>query len=132
PLLRCAADDEIIAIFHPRIRLFLLETLLKRLTEKPVAVQQAIAGDGVVGGYRRVEKARRQTPQTTIAEGSIGFGLKDIDKFVAGIFHDRLGLIHQFKVGEVIQKRTTLQEFGRKIVLLTTLSIGLFGLFPIV
>ena len=68
-----ATDDEGVALFHPRIRVLSLETIVEELLEQSVAVQDAITGNGQVQGRARIQEARCQTTKTTIAQSGIGF-----------------------------------------------------------
>ena len=68
-----ATNNEGVALFHPRIRVLGLETIVEELLEEPVAVQDAITGDGKVQGCTRIKEARCQTAKTTITQSCIGF-----------------------------------------------------------
>ena len=127
-----AADDEVIAVFHPFIRLFLLEPILKGLAEKAVTVEQAITGDGVVLGDSGIEEAGGKAAEATVAERGIVLGVEDIAQLVIGSCGGCLGIVDQAQVGEVIEQRAALQELRGEVVLLAGGSVSRTGALPII
>lgn len=131
-LFRGTADDKVIAVFHPRIWLFLLEAILKGLSEKAVAVEKAIAGYGVVLSDSGIEEAGGKASEAAVAERGIMLGFEDIAQLVIGCLGRGLGIVNKTQVGEVIEQRASLQEFRREVVLLARFRVGSTGALPII
>ena len=73
-----AAHHERVAVFPPGVGLLRLEPIIENLFEETVAVEDAIAGDRIVLGDGGIQEACCQAAQTTIAQSSVIFGVKNI------------------------------------------------------
>ena len=127
-----ATDDEGVALFHPRIRVLSLETIVEELLEESVAVQDAITGNGQVQGRARIKEARCQTAKTTITQSGIGFFFQDHGQVLTQCSQGLAGLVNHAKVGEVIEQRTSHEELCGEVVFHTTHCVGALSCMPAV
>ena len=82
-LARGAAHDEVVAVFHPGVRLFLLVAVVERLAEQAVAIEQTVAGHWVILRDGGIEEARSKAAQATVAQRGIVLGLEDVGELAA-------------------------------------------------
>ena len=127
-----ATNNEGVALFHPRIRVLGLETIVEELLEQSVAVQDAITGNGQVQGRARIKEARCQTTKTTITQSGIGFFFQNHGQVLAQCSQGLAGLVNHAKVGEVIEQRTSHKELCGEVVFHTAHCVGALSCMPAV
>ena len=127
-----ATNDEGVALFHPRIRVLILEAIFEGLLEQAVAVEDAITGHRQILRGTGIQEAGGQTTQATVTESGVVFSLEHVCQILAVLFHGSRGLIHQTCIEQVIQQGATHEELGGEVVLLAGSSVCLRGALPVV
>ena len=127
-----AADDEGVALLHPRVRVLVLEAVLEGLLEQSVAVQDAVAGGGQVLGGAGIEEAGGEAAEAAVAQRGVVLGLEHVGEVLAVVRHGLLGLIDEAQVEEVVQQRPAHEELGGEVVLLPGAGVGAGGGLPVV
>ena len=97
-----------------------LETIVEELLEEPIAVQDAVTGNGKVQGRARIQEARCQTAKTTITQSGIGFFFQNHGQILAQCSQGLAGLVNHSKVGKVIEQCTPHKELCGEVVFHTT------------
>ena len=104
---------------EPRVGLFVLHAVLKRLSEQAEVIPQAHAVAGQVQRCQRVEEAGSQTAQTAVAQRRFRLHLFDIGKALADGSQCIAGFIVQSQIDEVVGQQLADEKFGADIIELT-------------
>ena len=131
-LLLFTTNNEGVAVFHPSVGLFGLVTALNVLLEQPVAVEDAIAGHRQILCGTGIQEACSEASQATVTQRGVIFRLENINKLMAVFAGCLFSILHQTKVGEVVQQSAAHQELGGKVVLLAGGAVGVGCGLPLV
>ena len=101
---------------QPRVGLFVLHTILKRLVEQAKVIPQAHAVAGQVQRCQRIQEAGCQTAQTTVAERRLRFHFLNIGKTLSGSGQCIPGFFVQPQIDEVVRQQLANEKFGADIV----------------
>ena len=93
------ADDEGVALLHPRVGVLGLEAVLEDLLEQAVAVEDAETVDRQVQGGAGVQEAGGQAAQPAVAQGGVGLLLQDVGETHAEGADGLASLIDHAQVG---------------------------------
>ena len=98
---------------QPIVRLFLLPAVPDRLFEHAVFIAQAISHGRQLHRGHRIEKARRQTPESAVPQSGIRFLLKQAQPVDIFARDDLLHHGTEEKVDDIVGQRPSDQEFHR-------------------
>ena len=101
---------------QPEIGMFDLVAVLDLLAKDTVMIAQPIAHRRNLHGRQRIDEARGETPEATVAQASIRFLLRQLQQVQAltldDVLHDRLDQ----QIGQIIGERPSEQELHRQVV----------------
>ena len=132
PLRLFTADDEGIALLHPRIRVLGLETVGEELLEQAVTVEDAVSGHREIESCAGIEETGGEASKASVAQGGVGLLLEDVGEVLTEGAHRLLRIFDQTEVGQVVQERATHEELGGEIMLHPAGAVLLLGRMPIV
>ena len=101
---------------EPRIRLFVLHTVLKRLMEQTKVVPQSHAVTRQTQRCQRIQKTSSQTAQTAVAERGFRLYLFDVRKALSGSSQCIPRFIVQPQIDEIVGQQLADQKFGTDII----------------
>ena len=96
------ANDEGVALFHPRVGMLSLEAIIEKLLEQTVTVQNTVASNRQVQGCTRVQEARSQSSKATVTQRSIGLFFQDHRQVLTQCRQGLAGLVNHSKVGKIV------------------------------
>src|SRR5262245_32016935 len=94
----------------------MLPAVLYRLFEDAVFIPQAVAHSWDLHGGHRVEKASRQTSQTTVAQTRVGLLLQQFEPIEVLLLDSLLRDGIEEKIRRIVGQRTADEKLHRKIV----------------
>src|SRR5438093_2626499 len=98
---------------HPIVRLLHLITVNDSLVEDPEVVAESVTDGGKIQCCHRIEKARGEAAQSSIAEAGVNFVVPKRLPIEAYCRHRGTTFIFQSQVDDIVTEQAADQEFQR-------------------
>ena len=109
------ADDEGVALLHPGVGMLVLEAVVDRLLEEPVAVEDSVARHREVHRRAGIQETCGQAAQAAVAQGGVGFGLEDVAEALAVGFEGGAGVVEHPQIDEIVEQGAAFEELRGKV-----------------
>ena len=124
------ADDEGVALLHPGVGMLVLEAVVDRLLEEPVAVENSVARHREVHRRAGIQETCGQAAQASVAQGCVGFGLEDVAEALAVGFKGGAGVVEHAQIDEVVEQCAAFEELRGKVGCLPAGLVGAVSCVP--